>query len=311
MLPQFTRVTMARSLEGPWEVQTPSGPLDISRTQTEGLQEAIHYAAANGLGLEVIGGTYGNNGLERNAITCKTTVDMPMMENAHWRFDGVILRFPGIKGDGLRFDTLLHCDLNLGCVIEYRGDGAAVHIHPRAPYGAPGGPVMFIDNRLWITRIRVFGGNMPDGLKLSGPNIQRNRIEMLEIEGEARGDNPLLGAMRYGINLTDVGGGGKISNWFTVQALLRAGLRGIHISPNAGSGNRFAAHIEPYGATGGGIDTAGTHDRFDVDISSGQGPFSVGIELQQGADHNIFVVQRNDGRPPLDDSSGKTGNRFL
>ena len=59
MLPPYTRVTMARSLEGPWEVQTPTGRLDVSGSQTEGLQEAIHHVAANGLGLEVIGGTYG------------------------------------------------------------------------------------------------------------------------------------------------------------------------------------------------------------------------------------------------------------
>ena len=143
------------------------------------------------------------------------TVDVPTVENAHWRFDGVILRFPGIKGDGLRFDSLLHCDLDLGCSIEYRGDGAAIHIHPHSAYDSRGGAALFVDNRLWITHIRVFGGNMPDGLKLSGPNIQRNRIETLEIEGDVSEDNPL------------------------------------------------------------------------------------------------FVVQRNDGRPPVDDSSGKTTNRFL
>lgn len=310
MLPQFTRVTMARSLEGPWEVQTPTGPLDISGTQTEGLQEAINYAATNGLGLEVIVGTFAMGGQERTAITCKTTIDVPTIENAHWRFEGVILRFPGVAGDGVRFDSMLHCDLNLGSVIEYRGNGAAVHIHPRAPYDARGGLALFVDNRLWITRILVFTGDTPDGLKLSGPNIQRNRFEMLEIEGEVRSDNPLLGAMRYGIHLSQ-DTSGKISNWFTVQALLRPGLRGIRVGQSAGSGNRFSAHIEPYGATGNGIDTAGKFDRFEVDITNGQGPFSVGIELQAGADHNIFVVQHNEGRPPLDDSSGKTANRFL
>lgn len=298
-------VLFARNEKSGWQVLTPSsGLLDVSNSKTSGLQEAINYAAQHDLALKVVGSMSDNPpNIAENLIRCSTTVIIPPLANAFWRFEGVVIDIrPGLDGDGLLFDSVVHSRLTFNCSIHYHGSGAAMHIGPRNNYPHGEQPT-FTGNEIRVARLRVRKGDNPAGLKLSGTNsIHRNRFDLIEIEGDVLDGIP---QMSQGIHVA----GNFPSNWFTVQALLAPGICGIEVE--GATANRFEAHIEPCGAVARGVRTSGSHGHYVLDIADGAAPYGVGIELTEGAADNSFIVQRNHGLMPVVDNAPQGRNRFL
>ncbi len=295
---------MALGQSGTWQVQVPGGALlDTRASSSQGLQEAINFAANLGLGLEVIGGSYNKSkpgplAFEHMTISCRATIDVPPIENAHWDINGVVIDFPEpISGPAIRFDSMLHSSLNFRCAVHYRGTAPMFHVNPRT------GPTpLFVDNKLFISRLRARGGADIDGIRLDGAP-QRNCFEIIEIEGDRTLQSSPLAR---GVVMASDGRANRIS----VQALLGAHVYGI--DADRGEGNHYAAHIEPHGPlTGGGVRAAGFGDIWTLDIADVLNP-GPGIVIALGAASNIFLVSRNLENPPVIDAAlSGSGNRFI
>lgn len=305
MLPPYTRVEMARNTSGTWEVQTPTGSLDLSKSKTQGLQEAMDHAAANGLDLHVQGGIYEEGAAAKNLIQCAATLRVPPLENAYWSLRGVTLDFTaGGADDGILVDSVLHSELTFNCSIHYRGTGAAFHLHPRNPLGGAS-VAMAIDSSYKIARLRLRQRAGGTGLQLTGPNVARNRFDLIEIEGELDAAT-LAPIMDTGIGISKTGS--IFSNWFTVQSLLRARKFGID---DHGAANQYRAHIEVIGLEAAAVRASGSDCLFTLDMSAGQGQFGAGVLLAYGAERNSFIVTRNDAGMPVINRSGNDTNRFI
>lgn len=295
------KVIMALVGPNQWAVTGPNGPLDISRSESCGLQEAIYYAAANGLGLEVSAGIYDQPPkISQNRILCKKTIRIPSIDNAHWDINGGVIDLKEIDGDGIVFDSMLHSTMNFRTTISYVGNGAAVNVNATSNY--PRGPnPLFADNEIFISRLRV---NAPTGLKVTSAAV-RSRFDFIEIENEGPSSLGVTG-MDRGIHIV----GNSQSCWYSCQAILSPYVCGIDVEQ--GGGNRFNAHIEPRG----GLETTGVRvasddDYFHLDMTSGQSSWGTGVMLAYGAERNAFLIQRNQAGMPVSDNSGNTTNRFL
>lgn len=302
------KVTMARNQSGSWEVALPGGSyLDISQSKTEGLQEAIDHAASSGLGLEVVGGLDGSKGWADNAIDCKATVRIPPIQHAYWDFNGCALVFNEIGAEpGLFIDSVLHCNLVFRCVVVYNGTGSAVQIKPTANYHLGTG-ALFVDNSLYIERIRIIaGGNgQATGLELDGSRgaIQRSRIVFTEIEGDP---TPSSAAMAIGVRIK----GHVMANEIRVNALLHPMQVGFDVEGN-GVGNSFHGHVAPYGPTAMGARTAGRANFYDLDIGGGMHKFGPGVLALASSSGEKFLFRRNEGNPPFINEAPSGQNRVL
>ena len=97
-------------------------------TKTDGIQEALRYAAAHGYNVHIAGGQY----------LATTSVVVPALSQFSFTSDSFQLEFPEAVGaaDGLVFDSLVRGYVNLPGLIRYCGTGRAVVFEPRNPASA-------------------------------------------------------------------------------------------------------------------------------------------------------------------------------
>lgn len=129
---------MIRSVTGIWEVRDLSGALlDISQSQSQGLQEAINYAHNNNRCLLVIGGGQTTDGSDPNSIISDMPIYIPAGSKGCYTFKGVTLWFRGATGNntlGIVFDSMDMMDFDFGGQIVYPGIASAVTFMARTPF---------------------------------------------------------------------------------------------------------------------------------------------------------------------------------
>jgi hypothetical protein len=112
-------------------VTLPDGsPLDITGTQTQGLQEAINYSAAQGWDIFVLPGTY----------TLNAHLDFPALQLRSFRLQDVTLNFTSSVTDfGIRFDSTMLTNLYWkGGAINAPSATNGIIYQPRTPHPLDG-----------------------------------------------------------------------------------------------------------------------------------------------------------------------------
>jgi hypothetical protein len=115
----------------PTGVTLPDGSqLDISHSQTQGLQEAFDYAANEGWGLFVLPGTY----------TLNAHLDIAPLEGHTFRLKDVTLNFgPSVTDYGIRFDSTMIVDWYWsGGALNAPSATSGVLFQPRSPHPLDG-----------------------------------------------------------------------------------------------------------------------------------------------------------------------------
>jgi hypothetical protein len=124
-------------------VTLPDGSqLDITGTQTQGLQEAINYSAAEGFDVFVLPGTYNLN----------AHLDLAALQDRAFRLEDVTMNFTSNVTDwGIRFDSTMITDWYWkGGALNAPNAASAVLFQPRTPHPLDGeiyGTVGVVDSR--------------------------------------------------------------------------------------------------------------------------------------------------------------------
>ncbi len=116
-------VTMFHDTPTTWLVSLPDGTImNTSSSTTDGLQEAITYATANGYNLWVLGGPF----VDYRKVTCTTAITVPPLQGFEWHMQAVNLWFTGLAT--VNFITVDSCDQTLfrwgSSQIVHSGTGA-------------------------------------------------------------------------------------------------------------------------------------------------------------------------------------------
>ena len=133
----------AAVLVQPTGVTLPNGQLlDISGSQTHGLQEAFNYSAAEGWDVFVLPGTY----------TLNAHLDVEELQGRAFRLENVILNFgPAVTDYGIRFDSTMITDWYWqGGALNAPAAAQGVLFEPRTPHPLDGqvyGTVGVVDSR--------------------------------------------------------------------------------------------------------------------------------------------------------------------
>src|SRR5262245_24990212 len=108
-------------------VTLPNGTqLNIAGSQTQGLQEAINYSAAEGWDLFILPGTY----------TLNSHLDVPALQGRAFRLENVTLNFaPSVVDFGIRFDSTMITDWYWqGGALNAPTATSGVIFQPRTPH---------------------------------------------------------------------------------------------------------------------------------------------------------------------------------
>jgi hypothetical protein len=128
-------VLMTHDNAGVWSVYDPEGKkIDTSHSESQGLQQAIHYANLNSVPLKVLGGPqFANTDLGR--ITCEKPIKILPGAKGNYSLVGVSLYFPNAwDSQGLIFDSFDMLYFHLSGQIIYPGNDAAVKIAPKTSF---------------------------------------------------------------------------------------------------------------------------------------------------------------------------------
>lgn len=146
-------------------VTLPDGTLlDISTSQTQGLQEAFNYSAAEGWDVFVLPGTY----------TLHAHLDVEELQGRAFRLEDVTLNFDASVTDyGIRFDSTMITDWYwLGGALNAPGATQGVLFEPRTPHPLDGevyGTVGAVDSRFDFG-VDIFAANYDVTMRTtSGP----------------------------------------------------------------------------------------------------------------------------------------------
>lgn len=124
-------------------VTLPDGTsLNISGSQTQGLQEALNYSAAEGWDVFVLPGTY----------TLNAHLDVEELQGRAFRLEDVTLNFsPSVTDFGIRFDSTMITDWYWkGGALNAPGASSGVLFQPRTPHPLDGqvyGTIGVVDSR--------------------------------------------------------------------------------------------------------------------------------------------------------------------
>ncbi len=278
-------------------------PIDISRSQTGGFQEAVEASVAAKASLKLEGGP----GCK---MEWRATVKVPpLTNNTFWDVEPCDISYSG-RGIAIEFDTMIHANIRWRAHLFHIGDSdglPAVDFNPRNIVD-DWGPFI-IDSKIEWFRVTVLGRGMGSGVRFSagGGSIQHASFEFVEIEG--RSGNQVY--MRDGVFVAHPASGFRFSgNWISVQRLqgfTGAGIRvGENLRPDrAGTieNNRFSAYIAPMHPNAAGFMSWGAYDLAQLHISNEIGPFATGIYLFEGQQSGVYMVPRNDGGQRLVDRS--------
>lgn len=267
-----------------WVVFKPDGSLlDISGSQTQGLQEAINYCAENSWDLLVHGGTV----LTSNSpmILCSVTVDFPPLELAHICIKDVSIISSAALG--VRFDSMIatHIELCVGGQIVMSGANAqGVSFSPRT--------LCTVDHAFGkgiggTCRVQVGSVVIPPGGtgicivfdRSAGYIALANEFVFSELNGAASGifltdgnnaftDNTIFGYAIHGQSDFCISVGQSVTH----ADLIR--------------GNKWFVDLHP-GTGCVALNTYGNGDHFHVTVNEGAFAAACGIKFESSAYDNI------------------------
>lgn len=275
-------------------------PIDISASTTDGLQEAIDYAYANGLNIRVLGGmSTGVPEADYGIIYCSTQVVWPPMRGCTVDLQGVIIAFTAaVTGDGMVFDSMQEVDFRLVGEITYQGNGDAVSFAPHS--ALPVDTTIGIGaSRIYIGAIACPGGS-PDScvhFDTTNGSIISGHYEFEELNGAAAVGSPPKAD--YGIKVS-IPSASYAFNFNTIRANaihevivagVQAGLSTTY-ADNITSNSYLIGQIQTNGTDAVGFNTYGDSD---ADLSIGLiqaigGNLKWGLYLQSSAENNTISV---------------------
>ncbi len=292
--------------DGNWHVNFPDGTLvTFPSSPTQGLQEAIDYAAVNGWDLVVRGRGVNSTGSIKGVITCTVPVVIPPLQLRSLRFGGVTLNFTSaVNSYGLTFNSCNEVNFYFDGEIRYQGSVAAVRFNPTTPVSLNGN-VSIVDSNFWINAITILGGTNPRCIDfdLSSNGISHNHFKFNKlfagyiINSEA-------------IRITDTAGSAVFTqNIVSCPHIHGARSMALRVGISSGNGleaNVFDVHINGDGSVvlANAIVMWGTHNIVRGSIrSDAPSQITTGIKLEAPAQKNHFTVTRNDAQTKITDSS--------
>lgn len=289
-----------------WTVHKPDGTvMDISSSTTDGLQEALTYAATNRVSLYAFGGGGA-------VISCTSAIAVPALQNARiWLDVGTINFDATVTGAGFSFDSCMQVDFYLSGQIVYAGDTSCVYFYPQN-----GTPVdnltSIIDSRFYMTSAVVIGGAGTAACvafnTANGP-IQRCTFEWQEINGA----NGTTVYAAQGIIVTN--GQGFTANTVKCQHLHLVSGQGFRLGTSTGTGadgmslNDIYINVSPKGASSIGIQLYGPSNRVFGSVQDGEGTVDQGLKFETTATNNIVILTALAGATPIVDNG--INNRLL
>ena len=306
------QVVMFRSpYNASWQVVTETGAaLNTSGTTTQGLQEAVNYAALHGVPFICLGGgitTPAGGGVDYASITCTTTLNMPTSNANTYEFYGLTLFLsPSTSSDdGIVFDTVDMLNFKFRGQIVYAGTGSAIHLLPTNDNGESfiGATSSFFDiNSVVCADISTHLPQNTEGVcfRISAQNghIINNRFWIGECNAGLVGfqiDDP---SSSFTVRL----------NEFDLPAVHGQGSASISDgtapSTNQIYGNIWRATVNPTGVSSIGFDTWAQGGLIQLSVGAG----NQGILLNGSAAQNSFMIAYNAASTPVTDDSTTQDN---
>lgn len=272
-----------------WVVEKPdSSILDTTNLPTQGLQEAMNYAAANGYNFKKYGGGIANkNGQDVSILFLSGTLVIPPLQTANWEIDGTIVLDSGITIDSMMTSKLIFT----GQLVSGGGCDVAVKIKPTnlLPQDQGAGAVI-TSSEIRLPSISMTGRVSGTCIELdtSSHPIADNEFHFMEpnnnnVEGSV-GVRVIHGAGFMGNKLTVIGAHGAQGTTI---------CNGINTSmPGAANsyGNSWFVSMSPHG--GVGLEDFSWQDEFTLSIA---GTPSIGVRAPSGiaASNWRYRVLRN------------------
>ena len=274
-----------------WVVEKPDGTiLDTTNSPTQGLQEAMNYAAANGYNFKKYGGGIASkNGQDVSILFLSGTLVIPPLQTAHWEIDGTIVLDSGITIDSMMTSKLIFT----GQLVSGGGCDVAVKLKPTnlLPQDQGAGAVI-TSSIIHLPCISMSGRISATCIELdtSAHPIQDNNFHFMEpnnnnVQGSV-GVRVIHGSGFSGNKLTVIGAHGAEGT--TICNGINASL------PGAGNsyGNSWYVSMSPHG--GVGLEDFSWQDEFTLSIA---GTPLIGIRAPSGiaASNWRYRVLRNNG----------------
>lgn len=274
--------------------------IDISQSQTQGLQEAIDAAAHNGLDLDVYGGAVKPGGVDPSIVRCLAGLRFPPWQKGVIHWQSITVSIEGGAPVGLEIDSMMACDFQwLGgqMVCGNALIGVLFQPHTELPFD-PAGPVITTSRVLLPSIVMARPDAVCARFCLSAGNVgEGNTFEFIEPNGGAYGVQVLGGAAAFRGNSCRVYGAHAQS----------AACVAVGVGPGGAErtrGNQWQIECDPApGAVG--VDVWGCHDIYQLSVLGDEGPGAVALALQETARDNIVIAACLEAVVPLHDLSGE------
>lgn len=288
---------------GTWEVMVPGGgTLDISESTSQGLQEAIDFAAEHGYDLHVYGGGIAHGSGQDVAILMVTErLRIPCLQGCDWNIHATI-NICGPDPDpvaAVEFDSMMNTTIRwTGQIVCAPGWGPVLFKPDAELPQDPNGPIITA-SRIWLPSvIKCDNARTCIELDARGGGITGNFFEFLEPNGGSTGIKVLAGA----------------TNLFDHNHVTAREIHGQATSVQAGDltngaqvlGNVWDVSCQP---TSIGAEIFGHNERWAISVDNREGSPSCVLTLNPGAAGNLIDVLRHDVTgAPINNASGNSTN---
>jgi len=283
-----------------WVVENDWGAIiDTTGTQTQGLQEAINYAAEHGHDLRVHGGGIARkNGQDVAIIVCTVPIVIPPVQGVDWHIHASIV-FGGTPYPvAIQFDSAMNSVFKItGQIVCPPGWGCGVQIKPRnlLPNDTFAGRVVTAC-RFDISSVVLLGdlGTCID-LDATQGAITGNMFRFLEPNRGSNGIRVKAGA----------------TTCFDHNDIVALEVHGQTTGINSGCtaagsalvyGNTWSVKIFPRGGSCG-VELWSHHDRWIVSVGNREGAVVCGITLNPTAHSNLIDILLNQAQLPVNNAS--------
>lgn len=288
-----------------WVVEKPDGTfLDTTGSPTQGLQEAMNYAADNGYDLRVYGGGIARkNGQDVAIIMCTAALFIPPLQGTDWYIHASLCFGGTPQPVAIDIDSMMNCSLTwAGQIVVSAGWGMGVSFRPRNELPQdPFGPCVTA-SKIFLGSVVMVSGGICIDMDASEGAITGNILELCEPNGGAIGVRVQAGAAtcfdHNTINIRECHGQNTCINagWATANAAQIFG-------------NTW--NVATYPTNGVGVEIFGRNDRWIISVDDREGNPINGVTLNPGAQKNIIDILMNDATVnKINDASGNNTNRI-
>lgn len=310
----YRTVNSNNSTPGKWVVLTPEGPLDLTGTTTEGLQEAIDYITEYGYDLYVYGSPvappnwpppYASyNGQEPAIMFLEGPIVFYPLQKGVIKITDVTLQFGGsVTGAAITFDSIMIADIDFsGSQIVCASAATGVLFVPTntLPQDASAGGPVITDCRIKMCAVVMPAGS--NGIVVdctNGPFIAVD-LNISELNAGANGF------------LVDPATHGFINNKIFILDAHSHTSYAVAIGTNATNGvNAYGNIIEMLAKPAAGcvgLDMWGVDNIVNASILANQGLPVVAIKLESSAEQNVIQAGRLQGTTLIQDLSTNKSN---